>query len=451
MPALTSSVTLIGNWSETMKENGFHIFSHWSQAQSFLQKESLQVLGLNLTTLLEKNFQKTLMALREKFPTLTLILVAPEGMPSKELAQLRRNFPISFILEKYDDPNILSFIHKALEISRWKGHFHELEKMRLSHTQRLEALKNELHDRVEKRKKTLIDSKAKVLEQNQWAQSLGQIVTGAVASDSVHELETAIKQVLIPLFNIQDLMLKDITWKPEPTDTRHFRIEELKDTNGTTAANLYFISDEKKKWTSKEKIFIGELAEYISLAFLRLRREERIKELEEEWTRTFQAIQHPLLLMDMEFNILQSNAANMPANGKCYTQLFGRAEPCVGCARGKNFSILNNGKQINVRSQALRDLKNTDGFLHVYEDVTEKLKLEQGIIQSAPLAELGTVASGIAHELNNPLAGIISFIQLIKADLPKEDEYYEDLLEMEKAALRSKTIIQDLLSFVRTK
>ena len=65
------------------------------------------------------------------------------------------------------------------------------------------------------------------------------------------------------------------------------------------------------------------------------------------------------------------------------------------------------------------------------------------------MAELGTIGGSIAHELNNPLAGIITFIQLIKNDLKGDEAYKEDILEMERAALKCKTIIENLLSFSR--
>src|SRR5690606_14249193 len=65
------------------------------------------------------------------------------------------------------------------------------------------------------------------------------------------------------------------------------------------------------------------------------------------------------------------------------------------------------------------------------------------------MAELGTIGSSIAHELNNPLGGMINFLQLIKMDLPKNSPLYDDILQMENAGHRCKEIVENLLGFSR--
>jgi signal transduction histidine kinase len=88
-------------------------------------------------------------------------------------------------------------------------------------------------------------------------------------------------------------------------------------------------------------------------------------------------------------------------------------------------------------------------YFHLYRDVSQQLGLERQLIESAKMAELGTISSSIAHELNNPLGGMINFIQLIKMDLNPEDSLYSDINEMEVAAQRCKEIIKNLLGFSR--
>jgi two-component system NtrC family sensor kinase len=73
------------------------------------------------------------------------------------------------------------------------------------------------------------------------------------------------------------------------------------------------------------------------------------------------------------------------------------------------------------------------------------------------MAELGTIGSSIAHELNNPLGGMLSFLQLIKMDLDSirselgkpAEPWIEDIIEMEKGARRCRDIVQSLLGFTR--
>ena len=82
-------------------------------------------------------------------------------------------------------------------------------------------------------------------------------------------------------------------------------------------------------------------------------------------------------------------------------------------------------------------------------DVTEDKMLEQRLSQTAKMKELGLISSSIAHELNNPLGGIISYIQILQMELDKAHPLQGELIDMNMAALRMKQIIENLLIFSR--
>jgi signal transduction histidine kinase len=85
----------------------------------------------------------------------------------------------------------------------------------------------------------------------------------------------------------------------------------------------------------------------------------------------------------------------------------------------------------------------------MYRDITQDLNLQRQVIESAKLAELGTISSSIAHELNNPIGGMLNFLQLIKMDLTGEEDYYPDLEEIERGIIKCKEIVKNLLGFSR--
>lgn len=95
------------------------------------------------------------------------------------------------------------------------------------------------------------------------------------------------------------------------------------------------------------------------------------------------------------------------------------------------------------------ELEGRDAKLLIFRDITEQLRLERRILESSKLAEIGTIASSIAHELNNPLGGMLSFVQLIRNDLKPEDPLFKDIIAMEEATLRCRDIIRNLLGFAR--
>ena len=70
------------------------------------------------------------------------------------------------------------------------------------------------------------------------------------------------------------------------------------------------------------------------------------------------------------------------------------------------------------------------------------------LAQSEKLASLGRLASGIAHELNNPLTGVLTYSSMLKEDL-KETEYKDDLNVIINETMRCRKIITGMLDFAR--
>lgn len=84
------------------------------------------------------------------------------------------------------------------------------------------------------------------------------------------------------------------------------------------------------------------------------------------------------------------------------------------------------------------------------EEAYRKLKnSEQMLIQSAKLISLGEMGAGIAHELNSPLAGILSITEVLLSRTPKDDRNYYLFEKIKDAAVRSKYIILDMLTYSR--
>ncbi|MBI5970285.1 MAG: PAS domain S-box protein [Deltaproteobacteria bacterium] len=84
------------------------------------------------------------------------------------------------------------------------------------------------------------------------------------------------------------------------------------------------------------------------------------------------------------------------------------------------------------------------------EDAYARLKhSEQKLIQSAKMSSLGEMGAGIAHELNSPLAGILSITEALMNRLGQGNPNYHLLATMKDAAVRSKYIILDMLTYSR--
>jgi len=84
------------------------------------------------------------------------------------------------------------------------------------------------------------------------------------------------------------------------------------------------------------------------------------------------------------------------------------------------------------------------------ESVLQKLKETQAqLIQAGKLTALGTLGSGIAHQLNQPLTGIRGFVQNILMEIDRKNPYYQDLKIIEEQTGYMRDIIENIKAFSR--
>lgn len=87
--------------------------------------------------------------------------------------------------------------------------------------------------------------------------------------------------------------------------------------------------------------------------------------------------------------------------------------------------------------------------LRTTRDITELKSYQAQLIQSQKMESLGTLAGGVAHEINTPLGIILGYSQLLLEDLPEGTPTFEDLRIIEKQTQICKKIVADLLNFSR--
>lgn len=90
----------------------------------------------------------------------------------------------------------------------------------------------------------------------------------------------------------------------------------------------------------------------------------------------------------------------------------------------------------------------TTGTLWIGRDVTELRNTQLQLLQSEKLSTIGEVISGVAHELNNPLSGVLGFSQLLMARHP-QGPLSRELERINESAQRCHKIVKNLLSFAR--
>jgi PAS domain S-box-containing protein len=87
--------------------------------------------------------------------------------------------------------------------------------------------------------------------------------------------------------------------------------------------------------------------------------------------------------------------------------------------------------------------------LNFLTDITERKKSEQQILLASKLASVGELAAGVAHEINNPLTGVIGYSQLLMDRQDVAPDIKKDLNRIYRESQRTVKIVQNLLSFAR--
>jgi PAS domain S-box-containing protein len=90
------------------------------------------------------------------------------------------------------------------------------------------------------------------------------------------------------------------------------------------------------------------------------------------------------------------------------------------------------------------------GRLLLFDDVTQRERMEEQMSQTEKLTSLGLLAAGVAHEVNTPLAVISNYIQMLAKQMPDGDPRQSIIEKIVKQTFRASEIVNNLLNFSRT-
>ena len=89
------------------------------------------------------------------------------------------------------------------------------------------------------------------------------------------------------------------------------------------------------------------------------------------------------------------------------------------------------------------------GVLVISRDITEQKNVEEQLFHTEKLASLGSLSAGVAHEINNPVAVILGFTELLLERFPEDSKEHEILKTIERQGNNCKRIVENLLAFSR--
>jgi two-component system NtrC family sensor kinase len=179
-----------------------------------------------------------------------------------------------------------------------------------------------------------------------------------------------------------------------------------------------------------------------------------------EWRACFDAIGDPLAIMrEGGCEVVRANTAFARAAGvapqmlsalRCTDHAYG-ALPCPSrClmpTAGAERETVFGERTWLVRSFAF-DADESGAVVVVFKDVTDEREVTRRLFHAEKMSAVGQLAGGVAHEINNPLGGILAFTQLMSQEERTADDR-ENLRLIQDAAMRAKRIVESLLRFSR--
>ncbi|MFM6929381.1 MAG: histidine kinase dimerization/phospho-acceptor domain-containing protein [Bdellovibrio sp.] len=467
MRTLKASFLLIGPWDSRLQELGAHIATDLSQAWHWIQDSTYNVVALSVTLILGKKFDEFYEEIKRVNPSTQFIAVVPVDFSANQLALLHKEYSFIRVMKSFNDPDMEAHLFTALEETNQRKQDENLALLIREQTEKLKRLQIELEERVHKRTRFLTEARRKLYLTNTRIEGFKIALMAVHQASSVGEIEQLLNDSLAT--SVQTSWIR-IFFHPQDEQFASQVTAQLSFTqlqvplfrHHEQVGSIFFLRAPDHPFNKEESDFLTRVAEAVALALDRIQKLRESESLKEQWEATFSSMSDPVVLIDQDYNIIQYNKAagekltereQTQNSRKCYAALYDRETPCPGCQRGSNFRMQSKDpspRSFEVFSQSLIiDPDKPPVFVNLYHDITQQLKMERQILESAKMAELGTIGSSIAHELNNPLGGILSFTQLIKMDMPGDHPLYPDILEMEAGVQRCKEIVQNLLGFSR--
>jgi two-component system NtrC family sensor kinase len=200
--------------------------------------------------------------------------------------------------------------------------------------------------------------------------------------------------------------------------------------------------------------------------------EEALRESREQLRKMFESVTDGISVVDLNGAITEANQRMVEIHGfNSKEELVGKkafelvsprdheriaANMREAIKRGKvgsmEYTLLKaNGTEFpgELSSSVIKNaLGDPAGHITIVRDITERKVMQEQLMLTDRLASIGELASGIAHELNNPLTSIIGFSQLLmERDIA--DDLKEDLKLVHSEAQRAAGIVKNLLTFAR--
>ena len=273
------------------------------------------------------------------------------------------------------------------------------------------------------------------------------------------------------VFKTRERQTCEVRLRARGSEEFYARLESIffEDKHGTGRCRTSIIDISRSKIAEQElRLAHDELERRVEERTTELSENERnFRKLSQEFLTLLNAISDTLILLSPEMEVLWTNNGNAlglneavsdPVGHYCYKLLHDRSVPsenspirrCFDTAEKEAAIVRHNGAVLDLRAFPVKEAGRVSSVLLLVSDITEKMAMQAEAMQAGHMASLGELAAGVAHEINNPITGIINYGQILINECSPES-MEKDLGErIVKEGERIGRIVSTLLSYARS-
>jgi len=286
-------------------------------------------------------------------------------------------------------------------------------------------------------------------------------------------------------------LLDDVTSDRQPLSERSRRLAKKMEVKSLICVPIVYEKESlgilavdnlnsKRPLTQSDMNLLTGIASQTAVSIINARSFKKLKESEEKYRNILESIEDGYFEVDKAGNFTFFNEATCKMLGYPKEELMGmnnrqymNAETARQVYRAFNVLYRTGNVARTLDSKMIRKdgsecfiqmvvspiysgKGKTVGFRGIARDITERIRaekekkqLESRLQQAEKMEAIGTLAGGVAHDLNNVLSGLINYPELLLMDLSQDSPLIKPIKMIQKSGERATAIVQDLLTLAR--
>ncbi len=288
---------------------------------------------------------------------------------------------------------------------------------------------------------------------------LGQCILELSSARNMESIEGAIRNAVTRISPCQEARIIAYPETMNSKDIDQFHLVVPIHFQGSLKAHVYLRFQQEPDRSILERVSdaLFNLGDGIALSVERNQMIVKAEETKTVWEASFDAVEDPVAILDENYLIVRGNRAFSKLVKLPLVKLSGQTPAVISTEelqqkpkdQSSEWGVQISDQYYRAYLDPIQTPLGSGRFVLRFHDISEERNLTEKILAKEQIAELGILVGSVAHEINNPIGGILAIGQILQKDLSPSSPYYEDVANIVQAADRCSKIVKTMLSLVR--